>query len=67
MLPAFLNEFLAHNFYNNQPTLTVDALRMSQKKMFFSSEKAKKKLLYRPRPAKSAIKDAVNWMKNNFF
>ena len=36
---------------------------MSEKKMFFSSEKAKKILRYRPRNVKSAIKDSVNWMK----
>ena len=37
---------------------------MSTKKMFFSSEKAKKKLRYRPRTSKSAIKDAVKWFEN---
>ena len=36
---------------------------MSEKKMYFSSDKAKKKLHYRPRDVKSAIKDSVNWMK----
>ncbi len=39
---------------------------MSEKKMFFSSEKAKKKLHYRPRDAKNAIKDSVRWMKEYF-
>ena len=39
---------------------------MSEKKMFFSSNKAKKKLHYRPRNIKNAIKDAVNWTKSNF-
>ena len=37
---------------------------MSTKNMFFSSEKAKKKLQYRPRSIKDAIKDAVNWFEN---
>ena len=39
---------------------------MSEKKMYFSSDKAKKKLHYRPRDVKSAIKDSVNWMKKYF-
>ena len=39
---------------------------MAEKKMFFSSDKAKKELHYRPRPSKNAIKDSVNWMKKNF-
>ena len=34
--------------------------------MYFSSEKAKNKLHYRPRNVKSAIKDSVDWTKNYF-
>ena len=39
---------------------------MSEKKMFFSSEKAKKLLRYRPRNVKNAIKDSVIWTEKNF-
>ena len=60
---AIINEFFAKYFFNYNPTLTVDGLKMSEKKMYFSSDKAKKKLHYRPRDVKSAIKDSVNWMK----
>lgn len=63
---AYLNELFCNMLLNNNPRLTVDSLRMSEKKMFFSSQKAKNKLGYRPRPVKSAIKDAVNWMKIYF-
>ena len=60
---AIINEFFAKYFFNYNPTLTIDGLKMSEKKMYFSSDKAKKKLHYRPRDVKSAIKDSVNWMK----
>ena len=40
---------------------------MSEKKMYFSSDKAKKETSYRPRDVKSAIKDSVNWMKKKLF
>ena len=63
---AFLNEFLCNFFISRNPSLTIDSLKMSSKKMFFSSMKAKKKLGYRPRPAKNAIKDAINWMNTYF-
>lgn len=63
---AFLNEFLCKFFISRNPSLTIDSLKMSSKKMFFSSIKAKKKLGYRPRPAKNAIKDAISWMNNYF-
>lgn len=63
---AYLNELLCNMFLNKNPSLTVDSLKMSEKKMFFSSIKAKNKLGYRPRPVKNAIKDAVDWMKIYF-
>ena len=63
---AILNEFLCKFFISRSPSLTIDSLKMSSKKMFFSSMKAKKKLGYRPRPAKNAIKDAVSWMNMYF-
>ena len=62
LLPfAYLNEFFHRFFINSTPSLTVDGLNMSKKKMFFSSSKAKKKLRYRPRSVKNAIKDSVEW------
>ena len=63
---AYLNEFFAYALDNYDPMLTVDGLSMSRKKMFFSSEKAKKQLGYRPRDIKSAIKDSVDWIKSRF-
>ena len=61
---AHVNEVLFKYFISKDPKLTLDGLKMSTKNMFFSSEKAKKKLQYRPRSIKSAIKDAVNWFEN---
>ena len=63
---AYMNEFFASIINNYDPMLTVDGLSMSKQKMFFSSEKAKKQLGYRPRDIKSAIKDAVDWIKMKF-
>jgi dihydroflavonol-4-reductase len=45
-------------------TLTVDGLRMSKKRMYFSSDKARQELGYAPRPAADALRDAVNWFLN---
>ncbi len=63
---AFLNEIFAKYFFDFSPSLTIDGLRMSQKKMYFSSNKAKKLLRYRPRNVKNAIKDSVIWIEKNF-
>lgn len=64
---AYINEFFAYLVDHYSPMLTVDGLKMSKSQMFFSSEKAKKELGYRPRDIKDAIKDSVDWMKSKFF
>ncbi len=45
----------------HEPLLTLDALRMSRKKMFFSSDLARAELGYAPRPVHEAIRDALAW------
>ncbi|MBV8798587.1 MAG: NAD-dependent epimerase/dehydratase family protein [Alphaproteobacteria bacterium] len=46
-----------------EPMLTLDALKMSKHKMFFSSAKARRELGYALRPWRLAVADAVNWFK----
>jgi len=48
-----------------EPFATVDAVRMSMKKMFFNSARAIDELGYAPRPGAYAIADAVTWFKRN--
>ena len=38
---------------------------MSRKKMFFSSDKARRELGYDPRPARNAVVDAVGWFRTH--
>ena len=46
-----------------EPFVTVDGLRMSKKRMFFTSAKAETELGYRARPAEAALADAVTWFR----
>jgi|SRR5579875_569513 len=49
-----------------RPTrVTVEGVRMSRKRMFFSSEKAVRELGYRWRPAREAFADAIRWFREN--
>lgn len=48
-----------------EPFTTLDGVRMSRKKMYFSSAKAMRELGHQARPATAAIADAVNWFTNN--
>ena len=47
-----------------EPLLTVDGLKMSKKKMFFSSARARRELGYASRPAEQALEDAVHWFRD---
>ncbi|MBF8269684.1 MAG: NAD-dependent dehydratase [Gammaproteobacteria bacterium] len=50
-----------------EPRATVDGVRMAKKKMYFSSEKARKKLGYSARPAHAGLVDAIEWFRENAY
>lgn len=59
---AIASEALARGF-GIEPRVTREMLAMSKKKMFFSSDKARRELGYAPRPAREAVADAVAWFR----
>jgi dihydroflavonol-4-reductase len=61
---AHVFEFVAR-LTGEEPLLTVDGLRMAEKKMFFSSSKAERELGYMHRPAQAAVMDAYNWFRKH--
>jgi dihydroflavonol-4-reductase len=46
-----------------EPFVTVDALKMSEHHMFFSSAKAERELGYSARPYAQALSDALGWFR----
>jgi dihydroflavonol-4-reductase len=58
---AYVSEFWARITRGNEPRATVSGVLMAKKKMFFSSEKARRLLGYKPRSAQDALRDAVNY------
>jgi dihydroflavonol-4-reductase len=46
-----------------EPFLTLDGLRMSKQRMFFSSAKAERDLGYHARPYQEALTEAVTWFR----
>ena len=46
-----------------EPQVTLDAVRMARKIMYFSSDKAQRELGYKPRSGQHAIEDAVAWFR----
>ncbi|HYZ39396.1 MAG TPA: hopanoid-associated sugar epimerase [Stellaceae bacterium] len=65
LFPVAIGAELTARITGREPLVTLDGVRMSRKKMYFSSEKAARKLGYRPRPAREAIADAVSWFRAN--
>jgi dihydroflavonol-4-reductase len=61
---AYVAEAIARRT-GKEPFATVDGLKMSRKKMYFSHQKATDDLGYRPRPATAALVDAIKWFKEN--
>jgi len=60
---AYGNELFARLVPGSEPLATVEGVKMSRKRMYFSCDKAKRDLGYRPRPASEAIIDAVGWFQ----
>jgi len=65
---AYLSEAWARAIRPDyEPRVTIDGVRMAQKRMFFSSRKAHKELGYQHRPVSEALSDAVKWfVQNNY-
>ncbi len=63
VLPIAVVSELWARVFGGEPLATVDGVRMSMKKMFFSSAKAERVLGYRARPAREAFADAIAWFR----
>lgn len=57
---AYVNEWGAR-LMGYEPFLHCDSLRMSRTRMFFDDGKARRDLGYETRPARLAVRDAVEW------
>jgi dihydroflavonol-4-reductase len=59
---AYIAEAFARRS-GREPFITVDGLRMSKNRMFFTSAKAERELGFRARPYAEGIKDAIDWFR----
>ncbi len=62
---AWLSEVAARISGAAQPLIAVEGVRMTRKRMYFSSDKARRELGYAPRPAQEALADAVAWFRQH--
>lgn len=59
---AYAAEALAR-VTGREPFVTIDGLRMAKNCMFFDSAKARCELGYTARPAREALRDAIDWFR----
>lgn len=63
---AYISEVWSRTLgQGKEPRVTLDGVRMAQKKMYFSSRKARQELGCRPGFIRSALRDALAWFTQN--
>jgi dihydroflavonol-4-reductase len=65
LYPLAIGAELFAKFSGKEPFVTVDGLRMSKNKMYFTSAKAERELGYRARPYGEGLSDALDWFRAN--
>lgn len=58
---AYVAEFWTRVSGGKEPFATVAGVNQARKLMYFKIDRAQKELGYHPRPAQSAIRDAISW------
>jgi dihydroflavonol-4-reductase len=62
---ACMSEAWARLVSRREPRVPLTGVRLARKKMFFSVEKARRFLGFNPRPVEEALRDAVDWFREN--
>ncbi len=62
---AYLSEVWSRVTHGSEPRVTVTGVRLAKKRMFFSTEKARRLLGFNPQPIEKALREAVDWFKEN--
>ena len=65
LYPLAIGAELYAKFSGKEPFVTVDGLRMSKNKMYFTSAKAERELGYKARPYGEGLSHALDWFREN--
>jgi dihydroflavonol-4-reductase len=60
-----VDEVVTGRIMGGEPRATIEAVRMSRKKMFVTSGKAERDLAWKEIPVESALRRAVEWFRSN--
>jgi dihydroflavonol-4-reductase len=62
-LAAYVDEMILARFFGKQPELSVSAVRMSRKAMYYDAGKAVRELGLKQSPIEGALERAVDWFR----
>jgi dihydroflavonol-4-reductase len=62
---AYLSEGWAWITRGKEPRITRVGVRLAKKRMFFSTQKARRVLGFQPRPVEEGLREAVEWFRKN--
>ncbi len=62
---AYLSEGWAWIAGGKEPRITRVGVRLAKKRMFFSTQKARRILGFQPRPVEEGLREAVDWFRKN--
>jgi dihydroflavonol-4-reductase len=62
---AYVSEGWAWITRGKEPRVTRVGVRLAKKRMFFSTQKARRILGFQPRPVEQGLRDAVDWFRKN--
>jgi len=60
---AYVNQFFMGTILHREPSIPLEGVMMARHKMYVSSDKARRKLGYTPRPAEEALREAVKYFR----
>jgi len=63
LMPVALAAEIGARFTGREPMVTMDGLRLSKNRMYFSTAKAERDLGYRARPYVEGVNDAIAWFR----
>jgi dihydroflavonol-4-reductase len=65
-IAGYLDNFVLSTVLRREPLIPLEGVRMSRYKMYVSSEKARRELGYNPGPVEKALREAVEYFRNEW-
>ncbi len=66
LFAAYLDNFVVGAILRREPFIPLEGVKMARYKMYVSSEKARRQFGYDPKPAELALRDAVDYFRNQW-